>query len=474
MVSKNRRKKPVDQIFISYSRKDAEKVDDLITRLEADGYSVWVDREGIRGGDQWRQKIVKAIDNCQTFLCVLTPNSVISNNVRKELDIAEESKIPIIPVLLQDIVLPTDMRYQLAGLQKLDLSKDFDSGFVQLVQSLMEKGLKPSQSASVPQVPTKKLISAQPLGNRKNIAFLALAGILIVAVVGFRALINPQVDPETIKPTTGMVLTPIASLENPITPTVESKTPTTQPTASPMAVIGSTKTSPIDGMLLVYVPEGEFEMGSSRDGARAEEKPAHMVYLSAYWIDSIEVTNEMYAKCVNAGICSRPLSSGSNTRDRYFEQSNYKDYPVIWVRWEDAFTYCSWADRRLPTDAEWEKAARANNDWLYPWGNSIDCTRANYHSCNVDTTRVGSYPEGKSSYGVLDMAGNVWEWVSDWWDGYYYRSSPYQNPTGPLTGNSHSIRGGSWSNTPSNLTVTIRPNDNSHRDNLGFRCALSP
>jgi len=202
-----------------------------------------------------------------------------------------------------------------------------------------------------------------------------------------------------------------------------------------------------DGMVMVYVPEGEFEMGTSdeqRDRLIEEniwdsryndnEQPVHTVYLDAFWIDQTEVTNGQYALCVADGACQEPHSSASKTRISYYGNPEFKDYPVTYVDWYMAEAYCAWAGRRLPSEAEWEKTARGTDERLYPWGDEIDSTLANYGGYsreNSDTTAVGSYPNGASPYGALDMAGNVWEWVADVYDFTYYSNSPTENPLGP-------------------------------------------
>jgi formylglycine-generating enzyme required for sulfatase activity len=246
-------------------------------------------------------------------------------------------------------------------------------------------------------------------------------------------------------------------------------TPTPQYT--PQA--GDTQVSNKDGMVLVWVPEGEFSMGS--DTGYDNEKPVHTVYLDGYWMDRTEVTNAMYALCVAAGVCNQPGSTSSHTRSSYYGDSQYKDYPVIYVDWNQATAYCEWAGRSLPSEAQWEKAARGTDGRTYPWGEGIPCTLANYSGCKGDTTAVGSYPSGASPYGIMDMAGNVWEWVADWYAETYYISSPATNPQGPSSGTYRSLRGGSWNYNE----LFVRAAD---RDGLvpgiryyyiGFRCVLS-
>jgi formylglycine-generating enzyme required for sulfatase activity len=237
--------------------------------------------------------------------------------------------------------------------------------------------------------------------------------------------------------------------------------------------IGSTQVSPIDNMVQVYVPAGSFQMGS--DSGNSDEKPVHTVTLDAFWVDQTEVTNKMYALCVGAGECPPPSSTKSYTLDSYYGNAQYDNYPVIYVSWNNAKAYCEWAGRRLPTEAEWEKAARGTDGRIYPWGDAApESTMLNF---NVgDTTEVGKYPNGASPYGALDMAGNVWEWVNDWYGESYYSNSPSENPQGPDSGQFRALRGGSWNYYDRLVRAASRdwfaPDD--FNNNFGFRCARSP
>ena len=214
---------------------------------------------------------------------------------------------------------------------------------------------------------------------------------------------------------------------------------------------------------MVFVPPGEFMMGDNT------------VYLASFWIDKTEVTNAMYAECVQAGKCSPPRSNSSHTRTNYYGNAEFDDYPVIYVSWLDANGYCTWIGGRLPTEAEWEKAARGTDARHFPWGNYDPWGTAellNYHG--QDTVEVGSYPAGASPYGVLDMAGNVSEWVADWLSLEYYDHPPVSNPLGPDSGEYRVWRGGSWANTSTDRVRTYSRTGNFPTDSsggIGFRCA---
>ena len=195
------------------------------------------------------------------------------------------------------------------------------------------------------------------------------------------------------------------------------------------------------GIPVVAVPPGCFMMGSEEGDV--DEKPVHLICLSAYWIGQTEVTNAQYAACVRAGACAPP-------RDRTaFDDPALADHPVTWVSWFDAAAFAEWIGAALPTGAQWEFAARGPESWVYPWGNNpASCDLANLERCTDGTRPVGSYPAGASWVGALDLAGNVWEWVNDYYGRDYYASlaDGMIDPSGPPYGDMHNVRGSSWQN----------------------------
>jgi formylglycine-generating enzyme required for sulfatase activity len=259
-----------------------------------------------------------------------------------------------------------------------------------------------------------------------------------------------------------------------------------------------TWTRPADGMVMVYVPAGEFQMGSTDDEVDYAlqlcygdcerywfdgEQPVHTVVLDGFWIDQTEVTNAQYRRCVGAGYCRSPTQSSSYTRASYYGNSTYDDYPVIHVSWRQAATYCEWAEARLPTEAQWEYAARGSEGQVFPWGNTFDGARLNYcdSSCRfdwaastvddgyADTAPVGSYRAGASWCGALDMAGNVYEWVADWYGAY--STGRLVNPTGVGSGEFRVLRGGSWDDDARGVRSAWRIRWSGAEDDAGFRCA---
>ncbi len=234
----------------------------------------------------------------------------------------------------------------------------------------------------------------------------------------------------------------------------------------------------VDLVPMVTIPAGDFLMGSPEEKGRADEWPQRSVYLDAFLIDQVEVTNQRYMEFVKAtGHSNPPNPYGIGP---LLSIKDIEQLPVVQTTWYDGKAYCSWAKKRLPTEAEWEKAARGTDGRLYPWGDEPPTAkRANFDREWEDERTlhaVGSLPEGDSPYGVKDMAGNAREWVSDWYDPEYYKDAPKRNPHGPDTkGILRSIRGGSWHSPASDITTSARGRGGFalQTHGTGFRCARS-
>lgn len=271
----------------------------------------------------------------------------------------------------------------------------------------------------------------------------------------------PPAPPPAAAPTVAPLVQPtVAQPVAEATATVASAAPPV------LAMEVGTTFSYFDGSLLVPVPAGPFIMG-----AGGPDNPIHTVYLSDFWIYTTEVTNRMYSLCVAAGKCSPPDPADNPM----FTDTRGGNRPVVGVKWQQAADYCDFAHGRLPTEAEWEKAARGPNGKIRPWGDAPPtCDLLNFGSCVFQTTDVGAYPKGASDYGALDLAGNVFEWAHDVYLASYYGAAPTQDPLGPDTGSKRSVRSSSF-NTDGYLTEVARrfsalPDET--RADLGFRCVV--
>jgi formylglycine-generating enzyme required for sulfatase activity len=240
--------------------------------------------------------------------------------------------------------------------------------------------------------------------------------------------------------------------------------------ASPSGVISGAVSTCNSSALpgdMVSVPAGDFTMGCGSTDTQCvgDEKPPHTVTLGAFEIDRTEVTQDQYSACVTANACTAPTCAWDCSKT---------NYPATCLAWAQAKTYCAWAAKRLPTEAEWEKAARGTDGRLYPWGNDTpDCAHTNMAGCGAHAEPVGNHLVGASPYGAMDMAGNVVEMVADWYDAAYYATSPQDNPTGPAAGTRYAGRGGGYKSDPVWQRASSRDwydiTDSS--EPLGFRCA---
>lgn len=332
--------------------------------------------------------------------------------------------------------------------------------------------------------------------------FILLLFFIIIHLVGCQVLETDQIPVSTPGDSLGTqtqiaTLTPskteVITQTLTATPTeADSATPESSATPTPTREPGATQISPSDGMVLVYIPAGSFLMGSIdvENGADYDEMPQHLVTLDAYWMDQTVVSNAMYARFLNEignQIEERSTWLDAGDEDVLISQQDgiwrpskgYDDHPAIEVTWFGARAYCQWAGRRLPSEAEWEKGARgqlpgSDDGRVYPWGDEIDCDKAQYANCGGGLLPVSSKLAGASPYGVLGLSGNTWEWVSDWYAEDYYRISRAENPLGPDDGESRVLRGGSWEYDWKHLRAANRrhngPSVSMH--DYSFRCVL--
>jgi formylglycine-generating enzyme required for sulfatase activity len=301
---------------------------------------------------------------------------------------------------------------------------------------------------------------------------------------------EPAAPTDTPLPTHTPTAEPTLTVAPEVTPTTtapqESEaTPTVTPVPSPEPTATSASTSPA-GML--WIPAGEFRMGSNPDQVEQaaewcgcnkrgfeDEQYLHKVYLDGFYIDQYEVSNRQFQAFADASgyVTDAEHKNEANTwRTAY--AAGMGDYPVVWMSWNDARAYCDWAGKRLPTEAEWEKAARGTDARLWPWGSDWDADRLNSgQGGRRATTPVGSFPDGASPYGVLDMAGNVWEWVNDWYAAAYYQTGNDRNPTGPESGEDRVLRGGGYNNGLYEVRTAHRHKggQTGYAPDHGFRCA---
>lgn len=520
-------------VFISYASQDKNIADAVCAKLEDKKIRAWIAPRDVPAGANFADSIISAINQCKVLVLIWSQDSNISAHILNELHQAFEQGILIIPFRIQDVQPTNAMRYYIGRTQWLDafappLKKHIHK-LVETVQvnlenevvfnfpgadqltgqketppnttkesiekisqadknhELKKKGQEketgkrsgavkpPTKSPEPPGEPSLTRKKQAISSGKRKVLVISLALLMVAALAVTFFLINnnfpgfiESLSLSGARASQLAALTP--GLDVSTTPARIPATPI--PTATAFALVPP-QISQVDGMPMVYVPAGDFSMGSV--SGEDDERPLHTVYLDAFWIDKTEVTNAQYAQCVAAGGCTVPFKTTSGSHDFYFWNSSFADFPVVYVDWQQARAYCLWAGRDLPSEAQWEKAARGPDGNTYPWGNdSPDPALANYEGSFLrDTTPVGSYPEGAGLYGSLDMAGNVWEWVADWYGAY--PSGTVSNPAGPTTGDYRVLRGGAFSDSKTSIRsadrLKIHPN---HSDlNIGFRCALA-
>lgn len=456
-------KRPL-KVFLCHAHADRDAVRALYNRLVKDGVDTWLDKEKLLPGQDWELEIRKAVRESDVVVVCLSKQfnqaGFRQKEVRLALDTAmekPEGEIFIIPARLEECE-------SLESLKKwhwVDLFED--DGYETLLWALRARAdkigatLQPkkfvvSKSKSPfltkPEVmgTNKKTEVAnitkrrtEDLGYKQRSRKLILFGLIFVSLVALSVWIW-----------------------------LKTSTFVTLPTE-----IADTK-----DVQMVLVPAGEFIMGNNLDSYH----PLRTVAEKDFYIDKYEVTNALYKKCVEAFVCMPPIKDSSYSRPDYYGNSDFDNYPVIYVNWDMANTYCGWRQARLPSNDEWEKAARGTDGRTYPWGENADCKYANYaiwnghngfNYCVGDTSPVNSYDSGRSPYGVYNLSGNVQEWTSDSdsVSGFHPGFTPYPITPVPNSLTFHFIRGGRWDTSLEESSWVSLTYSTMADFVSGFRCA---
>ena len=426
----------MSDIFISYAREDRAKVRPLAEALERHGWEVWWD-PAIPTGRRFDRVIDQAMAEARCVVVVWTQRSVEKDWVLEEADDGRERDV-LMPVLLEKVRPPRGFRrIQAAELFDWDGSDD-SPAFQALVNDIAGIVGPPKGSAAPPAEEKPKPIRSGAQSETRAKAPRKKRP-------GMPRPMHPEARPAFV-------------------PKAQRTAPKPAP---PQPKDLEIRQSPIDGLEYVWIPPGEFQMGAvAGDGEAYEsEKPRHRVEITqGFWMARTPVTVAAYRRSVKAKRGKMPPAPDFNPK---WEKA---DHPIVRVTWEEARACCEWAGGRLPSEAEWEYAARGGKEGLkYPWGDEISHDRANYESKKGGTTQVGSYET--NSFELYDMAGNVWEWCADWFDKGHYGSSREKDPPGPAGGTVRVLRGGAWSVSARNLRTSnrLRSGPGSRYNGFGFR-----
>lgn len=484
------------KVFLCHAHADRDPVHGLYTRLTNDGVDAWFDKAKLLPGQDWKLEIEKAVREADVVVVCLSKQfnqaGFRQKEVRLALDTAmekPEGEIFIIPARLEEC----DNLESLRRWHWVDLFED--DGYERIMRTLRARAdtidavlqVKRNQSITISTSHTK------PSNKLKLAVISAIIGLFVIICLALassfileKLTTQPTATPHSVGVITSYpgVLTSIpAGLELTLTeaPTQDANQNLVSTVIfTPTAYAGNLSTEIVDpqGVQMRLVPAGDFLMGADSDFSISDEKPIHVVYLDAFYMDTYEVTNALYEMCVDAMVCDAPKQSDSYTHPNYYGNPQFDNYPVIYVDWYMAKTYCEWRDSELPTEAQWEKAARGTDGRTYPWGDGLDCKLANYfdgiYYCVGDTVIIGAYRNDNSPYEIYDMSGNVFEWVADWYSETYYKVSPSSNPLGPDMGQQRVFRGGSWAGSRDGTTrASLRSGETPDVSSwdIGFRCA---
>lgn len=465
--------------FISYSRVHSEFVVRLARDLKAAGYDVWLDQLDIPKGARWDDAIEAAVERSATFMIVLSPESIESQNVKDELSYAIDSGKYILPVVIHPCKIPLRLR----RFQYVDFTdKPYKESLADIKRLLSNTQRRMQAAPEEPAFPTgepsalvtgpllgrEAISTAEPFqqeetvppGRLKHLLVPVSTAVLALAIVG------------------GVVAFALSGNQAPAAP-LPAATDTLTPAPPTMTFTSTVIPAPSEvpdarGVTMRLVSAGDFIMGS--ESAAEGEQQAQIRFVELFYIDKYEVTNLQYRACVQSGACQPPAEVDSATRVGYYSKPEFNSYPVVNVDWNMARSYCEWRGARLPTEEEWEKAARGSKGDLYPGGDEISCDQANYAGCQKDTVRVSEFEDGVSPYGVYNMAGNVSEWVSSLYLPYPY--DVFDGREDLEAPGERVIRGGSWLGAEGEAAVRSdvreQADPSTAREDLGFRCVRTP
>ncbi|MCD4685803.1 MAG: SUMF1/EgtB/PvdO family nonheme iron enzyme [Anaerolineae bacterium] len=494
------------RIFISYSRTDHAFARRLAADLSTLGADVWIDVADIPAGMKWSSAIHDGLRSCEAMLVIVSPDSMASQNVEDEWQYFKDQGKPLIPVLLR----PADMHFQLHRMQYIDFhEQEYASALAQLHSELRRKGiaLEPlTTTDSSVQLPVQQPLpvhGADAVASYPRSYFVIGAAVLAVVALAIILALSgvlgggddePQATGETQaaalatetptdQPTASNTPQPTAT-EAPTNTLIPEPTDTPSPppptaTLTPLqAVLDLAQNfsgdnddwepfvQEFDGVAMVLVPAGCFMMGSTDWD---DTQPVHEVcFDEPFWMDRYEVTRAQYEACVTTSACEQPFTSNYSTQP---------NHPINNMSWFDAQRYCEWRGARLPSEAEWEYAARGPDALVYPWGNEfVEANGVYSGNSSNQTAVVGSRPSGVAWVGTFDQSGNLWEWVADWYSNNYYGTltNGVINPGGPDIGISRVLRGGAFNNIDSRV---VRVEYRNVYDPVvayyaaGFRCA---
>jgi formylglycine-generating enzyme required for sulfatase activity len=477
-------KRPL-KVFLCHAHADRDTVRSLYTRLTQDGVDAWLDKEKLLPGQDWELEIRKAVREADVVVVCLSKKfnqaGFRQKEVRLALDTAmeqPEGEIFVIPARLEECDVPPSLqRYHWVDLFDENGYEMLLRAFKNRVDSV-EIALKAGNDAvhefRKPEIKKGETPRRVTLGMAAALAGFAVIVVAALFIPSFLGKWFAPISESTVTPTMTGEMTLLA-VSSPTSTVILEPTIRPSPTTLPLEITDA-KNVP-----MVLVPVGEFNMGSA-DGPEFD-RPVNIFYLNSFYIDKYEVSNSFYKACVDANVCTPPKQSKSATRESYYGNPEFGDHPVIAVNWYQVDEYCKWRGGSLPSEAQWEKAARGGNDFIYPWGNTFNPALLNFCDKNCpmgwameefddgyeDTSPVDMFEGGQSPYGAFNMSGNVYEWTLDWYDAYPGGNASADEGFGET---SKVVRGGSWFDSDYMLRADHRfklmPDD--FEDIVGFRC----